>query len=74
MKEKTHSLAVALDPDAIANSVIFLKFVLVCEKMMSYGSLPTPPVYCCTHQGAQRKKRRREKERLYCWRPLQSRV
>ncbi len=74
MKEKTPDLAVAMDPDAIASSVIFLKYVLVSEKMMSYGSLPTPPFYCYSHQGAQRKNWKREKERLYSWRPLQSRV
>ncbi len=51
-----------MDLNAIAAGSIFLKFRIVFEKMMSYGSLCSSSVFCSSHQGAQAKNRRREKK------------
>ncbi len=59
---KINSLAISLDLNAIAAGLFFLKFRIVCERMMSYGSLCSSSVFCCSHQGAQAKNRRREKK------------
>ncbi len=60
MTKKNNSLAIAMDLNSIAKSAIFLIFVIVCEKMMSYGSLCSSSVFCYCHQVAQAKSRRRE--------------
>ncbi len=51
-----------MDLNAIAAGSFFLKFRIVCERMMSYGSLCSSSVFCCSHQGAQAKNRRRERK------------
>ena len=45
-----------MELNAIAKSAIFFIFVIVCEKMMSYGSLFSSSVLCCSHQVTQTKK------------------
>ena len=51
-----------MELNAIAKSAIFFIFVIVCEKMMSYGSLFSSSVFCCSHQVAQTKNKRRERK------------